>query len=537
MKLTFFQSLALASAFLLLAASPVRAAEHPHYGGTLRLEMSAASISMDPRQWKVGSLEAAANEKLAALVFERLVSLDNYGRFQPALATEWSHDASYRRWQFAIRSGVKFSDGSELQGADVVAALEPLLPGTQKISAVGSAIVIQSAVPAPDLLEQLASGRYLVFRILSNGSLAGTGPFVLADASSNAPQSGERDSAAARNGSSNDTSARSAESRLYFRANPDAWSGRPFLDSIDVSLGVPPLRALFDLQLGKAELIELSPDLVPRAKQSNLRVWSSDQVTLYGVRFDAAQSASSDARLREALALSLDRETMANVLLQKQADPAASLLPQWLSGYAFLFDAKPDLDQTSQLKLNQPVSDPPGREVLRLRIDPPGDLAKLLGERVAINARQAGISVQVLTRPAAREGGDSTSQSNSAAAHLFVWRYSSLSSREELESLFAAYNLLETPVRNFDSAGREQLYARERKVLEDWRVLPLVTEPECVGLGAMVHNWMPARWGEWHLEDVWLELPQSGEKSGMNTITKTAPERAAQPAVAGGGKP
>src|SRR5271170_7495034 len=94
----------------LLSASPAPAATHPRYGGTLRVEVHAASVSFDPREWKVGSLESATNEKVAALVFERLVALDNYGRFQPLLAIEWSHDASYKRWQFAIRPGVKFSD-------------------------------------------------------------------------------------------------------------------------------------------------------------------------------------------------------------------------------------------------------------------------------------------------------------------------------------------------------------------------------------------------------------------------------------------
>src|SRR5208282_4885105 len=133
-------------------------------------------------EWQVGSLESATNEKLAALVFERLVALDNYGRFQPVLATEWSHDAPNKRWQFAIRAGAKFSDGSLLTPADIAAALQPLLPATDQISANGNAIVIQSSAPVPDLLEQLASGRFFVYRVLSSGALAGSGPFILGEA-------------------------------------------------------------------------------------------------------------------------------------------------------------------------------------------------------------------------------------------------------------------------------------------------------------------------------------------------------------------
>src|SRR5439155_22587690 len=57
-----------------------------------------------------------------------------------------------------------------------------------------------------------------------------------------------------------------------FRANEETWSGRPFLDAIQVTLGVPPLRQLVDLQLGKADVVELSPELVRRAMQDNQRV-------------------------------------------------------------------------------------------------------------------------------------------------------------------------------------------------------------------------------------------------------------------------
>src|SRR5580693_8538520 len=101
-------------AVLLLFALPLSASTRPKYGGTLRVEVHAASVSLDPREWQVGSLESATNQKMAELVFERLVTLDSYGRFQPALATEWSHDDSNKRWRFTIRAGVKFSDGTAL---------------------------------------------------------------------------------------------------------------------------------------------------------------------------------------------------------------------------------------------------------------------------------------------------------------------------------------------------------------------------------------------------------------------------------------
>jgi hypothetical protein len=357
----------------------------------------------------------------------------------------------------------------------------------------------------PDLLEQLASGRYFVYRALPSGQLAGTGPFILGE-----------------------TPALSANAapgtHLYFRANDEAWSGRPFLDAIDVNLGVAALRAMFDLQLGKADLVELAPDLVPRAKQANLRIWTSDPTTLYALRFDDAQRATSDARLREALSLSLDRGTMASVLLQKQAQPAAALLPQWLSGYAFLFNVDINLERAKELRRTLPANAAAGAEPLRLRVDPAGDLPKLLGERVAVNARQASILVQVLSRALARSATAAPPPSDPpAGVHLFAWHYSSLSPRAELDSMFAAYNLTETPEVNATSTDHEHLFERERRALDDRRVLPLVVQAESVALGPTVRDWMPARWGEWHLADVWLDLPTSALAETSNT-GNTAPQ-------------
>src|SRR5208282_3760865 len=137
-----------AALLLLLAASATSATKRPRYGGTLRVELLASSASLDPREWKSGSLSAREDEKLAALVYDRLVTLDDYGRFQPALAIEWSHDAAARNWQFKLRPGVMFSDGSLLTSADVVASLQSLLPAGLQLTATDTAISIHSPPPA-----------------------------------------------------------------------------------------------------------------------------------------------------------------------------------------------------------------------------------------------------------------------------------------------------------------------------------------------------------------------------------------------------
>jgi peptide/nickel transport system substrate-binding protein len=514
MKFTCSRSIALIS-LVVLGGVSADASTSPSYGGTLRVELHDLTASMDPREWRTGTTATAVNEKLVALVFDRLVTLDNCGRFQPQLATEWSHDAAFKKWQFTLRSNVKFSDGTLLNAADVAAALQPLLLNGQQITASGNSVVVQSTVTMPDLLEELASGRFVVYRVQPNGTLMGTGPFLVAETGMEGRQPPRSAAAVKDSEVASAANGASGTMHLHFRANEETWSGRPFLDAIEVTLGVPPLRQLFDLQLGKADLVELSPDLVRRAAQENLRVWASAPVTLYGLRFDDAQPASADARLREALALSLDRHTMANVLLQKQAEPAAALLPQWLSGYAFLFTMGQDIERAKEIRAALPAA---GKEPLRLRVDASGDLAKLLGERVAVNTRQAAIPLQVVNRPVSR-GGSAAANSNdtTAGVHLFAWHYSSLSSRVELESFVSTLNLGESSGSAVSSTDPEQLYAWERKLLEERRVLPLVVLPEYVGLGLNVRDWMPARWGEWHLADVWLTVPEASAAQRGNS--------------------
>src|SRR5690242_21835428 len=76
------------------------AATRPRYGGVLRVEMRERLASPDQ------------SSRIAALLFDRLVRIDGEGRPQPALAISWRSDPEEKRWEFHLRPGVKFHDGS-----------------------------------------------------------------------------------------------------------------------------------------------------------------------------------------------------------------------------------------------------------------------------------------------------------------------------------------------------------------------------------------------------------------------------------------
>jgi hypothetical protein len=270
------------------------------------VELRASSITLNPRRWKPGWQEFATNERLAELIFDRLVALDNYGRFQPQLAREWSHDSSAKRWQFTLRQGVKFSDGTLLAPSDVVAALQPLLATGMQISTTPTGVTIQSANPASDLLELLASGSHFIYRSDEQGNLLGTGPFVLENAALNSASPRAEKWA---DGAAPQTSI------CDFALTNFAGAGGPFVTRSTRWEGL--CRAPPDYS-SKADLAELE-DTALRAQQSNAAV-GIFALTLYAVKFSAPPKSAND-RTREALSLSRPKCYGAGVAAKQPAAP------------------------------------------------------------------------------------------------------------------------------------------------------------------------------------------------------------------------
>jgi ABC-type transport system substrate-binding protein len=270
-------------------------------------------------------------------------------------------------------------------------------------------------------------------------------------------------------------------------------------------MGVSSPNQFQDLQLGKVDLTELSPDQVRRASQAGLRTWSSAPVELFAIVFD--KEASADSRIRQALSLSVDRAAITNVLLQKLGEPAGGVLPQWLSGYAFLFSTSADMQSAQQLCRTTRDTGAEAGKPLRLGVGDEDDTARLIAERVALNARQAGLAVQVTAR-------------GEADARLIRWRLDSIAAPAVLFDVTRALDMSDesaAALKKISSNDPEQTYAAERAIIGSYRVIPLVYLPETIALGPAVRNWMPRRWAEWHLEDVWLDLQMPAPVSGAGT--------------------
>jgi peptide/nickel transport system substrate-binding protein len=132
---------------------------------------------------------------LRLLVFEPLCTWRD-GRIEPGLLAAWAHEADGRAWQFALRSGATFHDGSPCTAEDVAEAIHAHLRGIDGFGMAGpyarylagaritpegpGMLSISTPEPFGDLPEILAE--FFVVRAGADGApTLGTGPYRVLD--------------------------------------------------------------------------------------------------------------------------------------------------------------------------------------------------------------------------------------------------------------------------------------------------------------------------------------------------------------------
>jgi peptide/nickel transport system substrate-binding protein len=456
------------AAISLLGASGSRAtaATRPHYGGTLRVMMQSApdALTLPANATPADYWDLA---RTLSLVGDTLVSLDAQGRPQPTLAVAWQSDPSTRRWQLTLRRGVKFHDGSAASPAAVAQILGALHPAWN-VRASADAISIETEPATPSLLAELALPRNLILKRNTNGIPIGTGLFLVADWQ--------------------------PAKLLKLAANEDSWEGRPFVDAVEIEFGKSLHDQAIALELDKTDLIEAAPQAATAPQGHGASSSLSLPVELLALVF-STNSKAQDPRVREALALAIDRKPIQSVLLKGAGEPAASILPNWMTGYSAVFSARANLPRARVLlaDLRQPALN----TSYRLSYDPRDPQAQLIAERIALNAREVGIAVQV---------------SLSGAEDIRLMRVV-LPSPDPATSLGEAARQLGLPQSESStprSNSVDDLYQAERGLLAGYAVIPLFHLPVASAAGARVRGWTPGPLATWSdagspLSGIWLE--------------------------------
>ena len=464
---------------LLMALTNATGETRPHYGGTLRVMMQSAPNALD---LPVNATPADYwdTARTLSLIADTLVKLDAQCRPQPALAVAWQGDPSARHWQLTLRRGVKFHDGSLASPAAIAQILGAVHPNWN-VRASSDSVSIDSETPMPSLLAELALPRNLVLKRNGNGSNnrfpIGTGPFLVAEW-----QPGKR---------------------LKLAANEESWAGRPFVDAVEIEFGKSLRDQALALELDKADVIEVAPQATNGSQRRGTSTSLSLPVELLALVV-SANSKAQDPRLREALALAIERKPIQSVLLKGAGEPAAGILPNWMTGYSavFLSQANSQRARTLLAGSRQPV--------LNLSYDPRDPQAQLIAERIALNAREAGITVQV---------------SLSGVEDIRLVR-TVLPSPDPATSLVEAARQLGLPQPIFPAAPRgnslDDLYQAERSLLDGYAVIPLFHLPVASAASARVRGWESDRLGGWSgagysTANVWLEdrrLPDARPEAG-----------------------
>lgn len=264
-----------------------------------------------------------------------------------------------------------------------------------------------------------------------------------------------------------------------YTAEEDAPGGRPFLDSVEIVMGRGLREQAADLDLGRADVVDLgwneSRRMVP-----GRRTWTSAPVRVVALVFGPRVD---NARIREALALAVNRHAIRDVLLQGQGEISGALLPQWLSGYAFLFDTAADVQRARALAASAPAA----ARTFTLEVDDP--VFRAVADRIALNARDAGLTISVV-------------QGGAADVRLMQARIVSRDGARALSAVANAFGL-PAPAR---ADTPELLCAAERVLLEAFRVVPLFHLPDVYGVGPRVRGGGGiSPLGEWRFENLWLE--------------------------------
>lgn len=312
----------------------------------LTVGVRAGPLSIDPHFTASGTHAEAIKH-----VFEALVRSGNNLELEPGLATSWSV-VDDTTWEFKLREGVKFHDGSDFTAEDVKFSIEriPLVTGPNPTTiyvrrVAGVEIVddltirIKTDGPAPNLPNDF-------IRLFVVSHNAAKDFSASADKAAEGFNSGK---AAIGTGPYKFVSWTPKE-ELVLEAFEGYWGGKEPWDKV-VRKELPNDAArVAQLKAGQVDLISRIPasDVPTLEMDDKLSVVRQDSVYLFNMSFDfrdkppqiTAKDGSpleknpfQDPKVREAFDLAIDRETLTEIAMEGMGTAQSQLVTPNIFGY------------------------------------------------------------------------------------------------------------------------------------------------------------------------------------------------------------
>ena len=297
---------------LLGMAAPVHAA------GTLTLAQAQDPASYDP----IDTFLIAWGQ-IGSNIFDGLVQRGADMAIKPALATSWEFLDNGARMRFKLRQGVTFHNGEPFDASAVKFTFDRLLgpdgakgPQQSNYNAIGSVEIVDPFTidivlkrPDPVMLTKLAGYGAMIVPpayIASVGKQefqtkpVGTGPFKLVD----------------------------YQPKVSLTLEPYAkhWEGASKLDKLVYRFIVEFDTQVAELQAGRVDIVTSVPVSLVGAieKTPSLRIESITGPTVTVLRFNTANGITKDERVRRAIIMAVDRDTIVKTILQGHAKTVVS---------------------------------------------------------------------------------------------------------------------------------------------------------------------------------------------------------------------
>lgn len=305
----------------LLALAGCRAT--PRDRGTVVFLIESSPANLDPRIGTDGQ-----SEHIDELLFDGLVARDASFHFTPALAERWEQPNPLTL-VFHLRGGVRFHDGRPLTAGDVLWTIESMIgsgidPGRSGavISPKAAAYASVDKIEAPDqrtvvfhlkhpdnfLLTNLSTGAMGIVPAGSGRDFwqhpVGTGPFRFVS--------------------------QQIDQDVVVERNPASWSVQPKVERVRFAVVPDAITQSLELEKGSGDVAvnSLPMDSLPvLARRPNLLVEDAAGTQIQYLAFNLRDPLLKDARIRQAIACSIDRGLLIQTLLRGHAQPAVSLLP------------------------------------------------------------------------------------------------------------------------------------------------------------------------------------------------------------------
>lgn len=407
------------------------------HGGTL-----TAAIGIDPDTLDPAAQTTTTSEQVVDMMAETLVGLDKDGKVVPLLATSWTAASDGMSYTFTLRSGVKFSDGTDFNAQAVKTSLDRLnSPDTFKaqpgvLKAIGSVDAVDATHVKITMKSQLAAFVQAMTQttaaIISPASLnvapntpkqvqqpVGTGPYKFKE--------------------------RVNGDHITMVRNDSYWGTKPSYDS-QVYKIVPDATSREALvKAGQADVIMLPPanDLPALRSNSDVKVimGPSDRTIQIVINTqDPVNTALQKPEVRQALNYAVDKNAIIKNVLFGAGQPLDAPMAKSLAGYcstgSYNYDpakAKQLLQANGAAGMSVRLYAPTGRYVQDFQV----------AQAVAGYLRDAGLKVDgpstsdwptyvagiILTTPA--------KQAEKTDLHLLGWAPGYLDAGQQFEQFYS----------------------------------------------------------------------------------------------------